>query len=617
MPVQRLFVGNIPQGTSEQELKQEFSAYGPVTAIDLKCKPNPLTNSVDTFAFVNIELDERAVRTCINEFRQEQYKGVYLNVSKAKESFLDRLKREREEAEASKQTSELLNPYKKNEQAGKQEKKEPEVLPVLPTIKKNVESSSSESSSESEDEQPGPVQAEPRNRAPKPNEEDQIVRKWNQETYLEHGKLKIVPITGQVKEVIEKGRNRKGLQQDKELSEAARQADEKRKRGLTNLQSAYEQQKQAIKAALAGAEASGRKKIVFDDDDDEPADKRSKLSLFDNEADEEDGFRGNFSGRLQQVDNSEEGQRLFEMQTQFYGDSRFKLDERFLGDEEAPDSKRRKKSGLEKSVKSEAQPSNLERKKQLEILSKVTGKDIQDRSHFKSEENERKVMQRFDPSAQVNVTNKISKKEKKPSEEELLELKKAERPAEDFKVTDEKYYKVSDSIKEVIGSSSGGGFSLLGMFGSANPADEEDEMENVAEEDSEKPVDSMARFKYESSASEDEDTKNKTGDAGEKSISEAMEENNDNKKKKKKSGHFSKPIVWRENFFFLPGDARQEEGKRFFCEFANPRAEEAADEGDDVGKIRKIYKKRKMRETKNVNQIRARRGLKLMHPKRK
>lgn len=627
MPVQRLFVGNIPPGTSEQELQQEFSAYGSVTAIDLKSKPNPLNDSVDTFAFVNIELDDRAVWRCINEFRQEQYKGVYLNVSKAKESFLDRLKREREEAEESKLSSERLNPYKKNEQATK-EKKQIEALPVLPTIKKAVESSSSESSSESEDEQPEPARAVT-NRALKPNDEDQIIRKWNQETYLEHGKLKIVPITGQVKELIETSRNRK-RQQDKELNEKARQADDKRKQGLTNLQSAYEQQKQAIKAALAGGDVAGRKKILFEDDEEseEPAGKRSKLSLFD-EADD-DGFKGNFSVQKPLAENTEKGQRLFEMQTQFYGDSRFKLDERFLGDDETSDGKRRKKSAAEKSasVKSEAKSSNQERQKQLEILSKVTGKDFQDRSQFKHEETDRKGMQRFDPSAQGSVpAAKASKKEKIPAEEDIIEGKKAIRSAEDFKVSEEKFYKVSESIKEVIAGSSSGGFSLLSMFGAANAVKDEEATVNAEEEELEKPSNSKARFKYESSSSEDEDSKDKTADDHEVNIPEPVEENNATEESKKKKGKFfSKVVILKENFFFLPGDERLEEGRRFFCQFASSRAEtdaaEAADAADAIKeeqaeKIRRIYRKRRMRETKNANQIRAKRGLKLMKLKLK
>lgn len=621
MPTHRLFVGNIPAGTGEDELKQEFSAYGPVMAIDLKTKPNPLNNSVDTFAFVNVQLDERTLWQCINEFRQQQYKGVYLNVSKAKESFLDRLKREREEAEVSKQTSEVLNPYKKVEEV-KPVKKVSEPLPVLPTIQKEVESSSSESEEEEEAPAPVPVRR-PTVPAKKPSDGDgdQLVRKWNQETYIEHGKLKIVPITGQVKEVIDKSKNR-NQQQEKQLDEKARLADEKRKQGLSKLQNVYEQQKSLIQAALAKGEANKRKKIVFEDEDDDTAAKKSKLSLFDDE-EGEDGFKANFTVRKQLAENTEKGQRLFDMQTQFHGDTRFKLDERFLADDGSA-AGRKKKRILERETavldKSGDKVSNQERKKQLEILSKVTGKDIYDREQFKKDEAGTKGLQRFDPSVKKEPPKQELKKAvKEPSEEDILAAKRAERPEEVFQVTEEKFFKVSDNLSQAIGASSGG-FSLLSMFGSASGKEEKADDEEEEEIDQDKPMYSDARFKYESSASEDEDEQPEQPDEPKQEEQETVQvvPQEDESKKKKKGGYYSKQGIWKEGLFFQPNDARFEEGRKFFTEFVSSGAAKDIPRKDEWAKdIRKIYKKRRNRETKIVNQMRARRGLKLMKGKRK
>ena len=60
----RLFIGNIPAGTSEQELRQEFSAYGNVEAIEIKTKTNPLNDSVDTFGFVTLQTEDHIVPQC-------------------------------------------------------------------------------------------------------------------------------------------------------------------------------------------------------------------------------------------------------------------------------------------------------------------------------------------------------------------------------------------------------------------------------------------------------------------------------------------------------------------------------------------------------------------------
>ncbi|XP_055602883.1 nucleolar protein 8-like [Uranotaenia lowii] len=632
MPLHRLFVGNIPAGTNEQDLRQEFGSYGPVRAIDLKSKANPLDASapVDTFAFVNIELDERTLRQCLTEFRQQQYRGVYLNVSKARESFLDRLKREREEAEQAKQNAVALDPYRKSVP----EKEEaPQELPALPTIAKEVASSSSESSSESEDEEPAPVRKpsiDP-NRRQQPNktEDDQLVRKWNQETYIEHGKLRIVPITGQVAEVIDQSKNRRKVPTNRDPDSKGQQADEKRKQGLSKITDAYEQQKLAIKAALTGDMTGKRNKIVFDDgeeDDGQPG-KKSKLALFE-DGEEDDGFRANFGLRRQLAENTVKGQRLFEMQTQFNGDSRFKLDERFL-DDDSEIAGRRKKKALEKT-NSQQQPQlgkaqNQERKKQLEILSKVMGKEIQDRSQFKTGSTDAggpKTMQRFDPSATVkgNAERKVEKPEKKKlTEEQILEAKRAVRAEEEFQVTEDKFYQVSEGLNSAIGSS-GTGFSLLAMFGASSKKSDDDDFEENEDDDEPNEDDNKLSFD-DYDISEAEAVQNVPEEEPEIAPEETqITENAEAKKKKKKAGYLSRQGIWKETLFFLPNDARLEEGRKFFTEFVNPQStavDVKADRDEKVKDIRKIFKKRRMRETKIVNQMRAKRGLKLVKGKRK
>lgn len=87
------------------------------------------------------------MRQCLQEFKEQKYRGRFLKVTEARENFLEKLKREREEAAQFKE--------KKNESTQKQVET---VKAVLPTLSTGDSSSSDESSSDesSEDESPQP-----------------------------------------------------------------------------------------------------------------------------------------------------------------------------------------------------------------------------------------------------------------------------------------------------------------------------------------------------------------------------------------------------------------------------------------------------------------------------
>ncbi|MEO6725389.1 MAG: hypothetical protein ABIU20_07275 [Blastocatellia bacterium] len=80
MPV-RLFVGNLPYNVTEAELREHFSAVGPVSYLSLPTDRE--TGQVRGFAF--IEFNERAhAEDAVNRFNNQVFKGRPIAVSEAR-----------------------------------------------------------------------------------------------------------------------------------------------------------------------------------------------------------------------------------------------------------------------------------------------------------------------------------------------------------------------------------------------------------------------------------------------------------------------------------------------------------------------------------------------------
>lgn len=58
----RLFVGNVPSDTTEQDLWNEFSHYGLVKTVELKQKSD--VDGEKFFAFINLEIEDKLVNQC-------------------------------------------------------------------------------------------------------------------------------------------------------------------------------------------------------------------------------------------------------------------------------------------------------------------------------------------------------------------------------------------------------------------------------------------------------------------------------------------------------------------------------------------------------------------------
>lgn len=181
------------------KIKQISIFTGFVNKVEVKQKKASTSDEVqNTFAFVTIGTDDRKLRQCLQEFKEQQYRGRFLQVTVARENFLEKLKREREEAAQQKQ--------KKEESI---EIHVETVKAVLPTISTGI-SDDSESSSDdsSEDERPNENKAVvPQNGSKRfksssessdssdsepENHEDNLILKKKSKIFLENGKVTVI-----------------------------------------------------------------------------------------------------------------------------------------------------------------------------------------------------------------------------------------------------------------------------------------------------------------------------------------------------------------------------------------------------------------------------------------
>ncbi|CAG0889491.1 unnamed protein product [Darwinula stevensoni] len=80
----RLFVGNLFPDVKEDELRQQFVKFGDVNAVEVRHKKDVEGNVVNTFAYINV-------------YNNSVWKGYQIRLQLAKEGFLQRLAKEREE----------------------------------------------------------------------------------------------------------------------------------------------------------------------------------------------------------------------------------------------------------------------------------------------------------------------------------------------------------------------------------------------------------------------------------------------------------------------------------------------------------------------------------------
>ncbi|XP_074598301.1 uncharacterized protein LOC141853010 isoform X2 [Brevipalpus obovatus] len=246
------------------------------------------------------------------------------------------------------------------------------------------------------------------------------------------------------------------------------EAEAKRQAAVQEKLLSQQKEKDLIKQAFSGKLPN--KKIVFDQGS-KVVEKISKVSLFDdNDDNEEDNSSivnnlSRLSERGSQINDKEA--KLIELQSRFAHDPRFKVNENFLDDEENEDSLETRSRGPE------FEKSKKEKEKTLGILETVLGKPLRRKGKTKLLPSQKSlIIPRFDPSKPESEKFIIKKKKiEKNLPKKTLDLEKDTDQTK--KVSSERFYEVSETIKKGLESSEG--FSFANLFGCGkDPDDDQD-----------------------------------------------------------------------------------------------------------------------------------------------
>ncbi|KMZ10695.1 probable RNA-binding protein CG14230 [Drosophila simulans] len=522
----RFFLADLPTRTSESDLQSLFQDYGHVEHVDLKRKEQDGATKV--IAFVTVQTDD--AQYCVNELKWQKLHGEKLRVSLAKESFLDRLKREREE----------------NQRREQGEPDESEVQ--APSSQLLVQSGQNKRRVFGEDEEIGDDEVAP----------ELLITKKRAANSMHNGRI-IIQQEHDVKplHVIEQHRKPAKQKRDANVS----QAEQKRKESLNKMRQGHQQKKSAIQQALSAisVEGSQAKRIKFSDAEEEEAakpvqkDKIQKRDLFENDDDEEEE-----EPVVLPQHKGKKGERLVEMQSKQSIDPRFRITPHFVNEEG------------EEEPEDQPEPEESERKWHMNILEQVVGHTITSANDNDGKPPKNKKMLRFDPAKEGH--QKLMR-QKQPKEEEKEVPRTKAKDAEESNsqapaVSKTAFYIVTDTLRDSL-NTRGEGFSLLDMFGSApekEVAKRQDQLQKLGQEKilvgttsaNKLGLATLNPFSYDSSDSEDET------EVKPKEAEPELEASKENKAQPAKKSGQKRNKNKLESFFIPRNDPRLKEGAKFF-----------------------------------------------------
>lgn len=537
VPAKRLYISKLPDFIKKSDLESKFAHYGKVASVEIIHRKNGVQENQPPFAFVNLETSNEEMFRCIRDFSNKKWKGEFVDVQVAKESFLSRLQREREEQKSKKQggeerwkgqsTGEDFTSYGGGRGRGKK-------LYFDEGLNEEVKKESNK-----------------RKKIYFGEECEDVKEEIIENSSLLNGNRTVESSTNIVK------KDPKHIE-----------ADKKRKSSNIEMRNQFRQQKLQIRSALSNLDGkAANKKIIFDENASEipvATNEKKNKPLFDDdsESDEEMNVpsKPQFEGK--------EGHKLFQLQSRFHNDKRFVMNEKFLEDDHVKEN--------------ENEVAKDERETQLSILEQVLGKKVATKPN-EVKQKQPKAMLRFNPDDpqhrgyelehQVEEKPSTKKKKRKEAPETTEETNKPE-------VSKSKFYKVADDLKNVF-QTENKSFSLLATREDYEIETQEENHVEAYEIPKKTTIDFNEAFN--NLTSDEEEI--------EEAISPPQQQEEETTKNKSASDRVR---FWSEPFFFQEDDFRFQEGmdfiKRLGCQ-----------ESGDFLELRRNVKEVVRAKVKNVN----------------
>lgn len=98
MAAKRLYIGGLSHTISQKDLKDRFGKFGDVQDVELLTRKDEDGVPYKTFGYININISDADYRRCMTVLNKSKWKGGTLQIEMAKESFLQRLAQERQQA---------------------------------------------------------------------------------------------------------------------------------------------------------------------------------------------------------------------------------------------------------------------------------------------------------------------------------------------------------------------------------------------------------------------------------------------------------------------------------------------------------------------------------------